>query len=65
MGRLFSALLLSAGLMLVPAGQGRTPAQPVFFSMLFPQLIPPCMLAITGGIEEMAGEATAGEALRL
>ncbi|MBQ7886846.1 MAG: hypothetical protein IJ313_08155 [Clostridia bacterium] len=44
MGRLFSVFLLSA-VMLCPAGSAREAcAQPVFFSMLFPQLIPEWML---------------------
>lgn len=44
MGRLFSMLLLFA-VMLCPAGGKRQAyAQPVFFSMLFPQLIPQWML---------------------
>ena len=60
MGRFFSAALLAAALMLVPAGQSAAPAQPVFFSMLFPQLVPPCLLE---GMEET--EATAEEAVML
>ena len=38
MGRLFSYLLLS--LMLLPAKGCREEIKPVFFSMLFPQLMP-------------------------
>ena len=57
MGRLFSAALLSAAVMLAPAVRGAVPVQPVFFSMLFPQLIPPSMMDVP--------EATAGEAVRL
>ena len=45
MGRLFSALFLLA-VLLCPAGEMRKECtQPVFFSMLFPQLIPEWMLA--------------------
>lgn len=48
MGRLFSAVLLSAVLLL--AVQRMTvPAQPVFFSMLFPQLVPQPWLEATSG----------------
>lgn len=54
MGRLFSALLFAALLMLTPAQRIDTHAQPVFFSMLFPQLTPRFEL-----------EATAGEAMFL
>ena len=44
MGRLFSVLVLSA-VMLCPAQrEHRDEVQPVFFSMLFPQLIPAWML---------------------
>ena len=44
MGRFFSALLLS-GVMLLPVqGMRDLNVQPVFFSMLFPQLIPQWML---------------------
>jgi len=42
MGRLFSALFLC--MLLLPAPASRTGAQPVFFSLLFPQLIPECLL---------------------
>ena len=43
MGRFFAAAVLSA--MLLPAfGAEQSLAQPAFFSMLFEQLIPPCML---------------------
>ena len=38
MGRLFSMLLLS--LVLLPAAKRAEPVQPVFFSLLFPQLMP-------------------------
>ena len=50
MGRLFSAVLLAA-VLLLPARQLSAPAQPVFFSMLFPQLAP--------GLEATPGEAVA------
>ena len=50
MGRLFSAVLLSA-VLLLPAQKISAPAQPVFFSLLFPQLVPP------GWLEATAGEA--------
>jgi len=63
MGRLFSVALLSAVLLLVPSCPESMPAQPVFFSMLFPQLIPPCLLERTEGAD--ACEATAGEAMQL
>lgn len=53
MGRLFSAVLVSA-VLLLPARGMPAPAQPVFFSMLFPQLVPQQWL-----------EATAGEAVFL
>ena len=52
MGRLFSCFLLS--LVLLPAAKQPSDAQPVFFSMLFPQLMP-----------QMEIEATAGEAVRM
>ena len=42
MGRFFSVLLLLA-VLLCPAAGSRC-AQPVFFSMLFPQLIPQWMM---------------------
>ena len=38
MGRLISCVMLS--LMLLPAARQPETAQPVFFSMLFPQLMP-------------------------
>ncbi len=38
MGRLFSCVMLS--LMLLPAARQPLAAQPVFFSILFPQLVP-------------------------
>ena len=53
MGRLLSAAVLCAAL-LMPAQGMRAQAQPVFFSMLFPQLVPP-----------QWREATAGEAVFL
>ena len=53
MGRLFSAVLVSA-VLLLPAQKLSAPAQPMFFSMLFPQLVPQQWL-----------EATAGEAVFL
>ena len=43
MGRFFACLMLS--LLLLPAPRSHVQGvQPVFFSMLFPQLIPPCLL---------------------
>ncbi|MBR3797091.1 MAG: hypothetical protein IKK34_13855 [Clostridia bacterium] len=57
MGRRFCAVFLAAALMVVPAGPRGLRAQPVFFSMLFPQLIPPCLYE--------GEEATAGEAMML
>ena len=56
MGRLFSCVLLS--LMLLPAARQSSCAQPAFFSMLFPQLVP-------GTQAETSAEATEGEAVRL
>ena len=48
MGRLFSVLLLLA-VLLCPAGEMRKEhAQPVFFSMLFPQLIPGWLMDTKG-----------------
>ena len=44
MGRFFSAFLLLAVLLCPAAGAKREAVQPVFFSMLFPQLIPAWML---------------------
>lgn len=44
MGRLFSMFLLLAVMRCPAAVQGDTAVQPVFFSMLFPQLIPQWML---------------------
>jgi len=41
MGRFFSCLLVS--LMLLPAPGRMERTQPVFFSMLFPQLVPFCL----------------------
>lgn len=55
MNRLISALLFAALLMLAPVQRTETHAQPVFFSMLFPQLTP--------GFEWL--EATPGEAVFL
>jgi len=52
MGRLFSCVLLS--IMLLPAPRGAEHAQPVFFSLLFPQLMP--------GMQQ---ESAAGEAVLL
>ena len=51
MGRLFAALFLCA-LLLTVLALPKKPAQPVFFSMLFEQLLP----------EWFLGEATADEA---
>ena len=48
MGRLFSVVLLSA-VLLLPAQKISAPAQPVFFSMLFPQLVPQQWLEATEG----------------
>ena len=42
MGRFFAAMLCCAALMPAPRG-AEASAQPVFFSMLFPQLIPECL----------------------
>lgn len=56
MGRLFAALFLCA--LLTALALPKKPAQPVFFSMLFEQLLP----------EWLLGEATedeAGEAARI
>jgi len=44
MGRFFSVFLLLAVLLYPAAGMQRACAQPAFFSMLFPQLIPQWML---------------------
>lgn len=54
MGRLFSVLFLSAVMLLPVQRTQRAYEQPVFFSMLFPQLVPQQWL-----------EATAGEAVFL
>lgn len=54
MGRLFSVLFLLILLLGVSVRVSEPAAQPVFFSMLFPQLVPPELL-----------EATAGEAVFL
>ena len=48
MGRHFSAVLVFA-LLLLPAQQMAAQAQPVFFSMLFPQLVPRHWLEATPG----------------
>ena len=48
MGRLFYAVLLSV-VLLLPAQEISAPAQPVFFSMLFPQLVPQQWLEATEG----------------
>ena len=42
MGRFFAVLALVV--LLLPAHGGVRTAEPVFFSMLFPQLIPECLL---------------------
>lgn len=47
MGRFFSAAILSAALLLLPAQEAAV--QPVFFSMLFPQLVPQPWLEATPG----------------
>ena len=44
MGRFFSVFLLLAVLLCPAVGAQRACTQPVFFSMLFPQLIPQWML---------------------
>ena len=41
MGRFFAALMMTA--LLLPAPGHKQAAHPVFFSMLFPQLVPPSM----------------------
>ena len=56
MGRLFSAALLCT-VLLLPAGRDAVPVQPVFFSMLFPQLIPPSMLHVPQREAATPGEA--------
>ncbi|MBR5560906.1 MAG: hypothetical protein IKU73_05780 [Clostridia bacterium] len=56
MGRFFSAVLLCA-VLLLPARRDAAPVQPVFFSMLFPQLIPPSMLHIPQHEAATPGEA--------
>ena len=53
MGRLFSAFLLLAVLLCPAAVKKNASAQPVFFSMLFPQLIPDWMLKETADQEVM------------
>ena len=54
MGRLFAALFLSA-LLLTVLALPKKPAQPVFFSMLFEQLLPEWLLG--EATEDEAGEA--------
>ena len=54
MGRLFVALFLCA-LRLAALALPRKPAQPVFFSMLFEQLLPEWLLG--EATEDEAGEA--------
>ncbi|MBQ4266270.1 MAG: hypothetical protein IJB85_12230 [Clostridia bacterium] len=49
MGRLFSAFVLCA--LLLPAPAPHSWAQPVFFSLLFPQLIPERLLESGTGRE--------------
>ena len=56
MGRLLAVLLLVAGLLLAPVYTGCHRVEPVFFSLLFPQLV-------SGDQAEQ--EATWGEAVRL
>ncbi|MGN0777457.1 MAG: hypothetical protein ACI4MM_12400 [Candidatus Ventricola sp.] len=55
MGRLFGAVLvfavLASAALRLPVRERNLPAQPVFFSMLFPQLVP------LQGLEATAGEA--------
>ena len=53
MGRFFSMLLLSAVMLCPTQRELRCDVQPVFFSMLFPQLIPDWMLKKTAGEEGM------------
>lgn len=56
MGRLFSCFLLS--LMLLPAPKMEQRAQPAFFSLLFPQLMPGYEDAVIATPQEAApGEA--------
>ena len=54
MGRLFAALFLCA-LLLMALALPKKPAQPVFFSMLFEQLLPEWLLG--EATEDEAGEA--------
>lgn len=54
MGRLFAALLLCA-LLLTAAALPQKPAQPVFFSLLFEQLLPDWLLG--GAAEDETEEA--------
>ena len=48
MGRLFLCVLLL--LMLLPAQKEEAALQPVFFSMLFPQLVPEAMMEAPEGV---------------
>ena len=48
MGRLFSVFILLAVLLCPAVREKHTSAQPVFFSMIFPQLIPQWMLDAKG-----------------
>lgn len=57
MGRLLAVLLLAIGMMCAPACFGRKHAEPVFFSLLFPQFVAEDQTA--------SREATWGEAVRL
>ena len=54
MGRLFAALFLCA-LLLMTLALPKKPAQPVFFSMLFEQLLPEWLLG--EATEDETGEA--------
>ena len=49
MGRFFSVLLILLALMGIGKQTCESAAQPVFFSMLFPQLVPPSWLEATPG----------------
>ena len=55
MGRLFAALFLCALLLTTALAMPQKPAQPVFFSMLFEQLLPEWFLG--EATEDEAGEA--------
>lgn len=57
MGRLLAVLLLAIGMMCAPACFGCKHAEPVFFSLLFPQFVAEDQTA--------SREATWGEAVRL